>query len=144
MELPIVIVDKKDGSKTFCTNFRKLNLISKKLSWPFPVIDDMLAVLGKTEFITTLDLKSGYWQIPKDENDKEKTAFTLHRSLYEYNVMPFGLTNAPGTFQELMSIVLQDPGNFAMVYLDDKVICSSSVTEHIRHIQMVFCRLRQH
>ena len=64
----------------------------------------MLAVLGKTEFFTTLDLKSGYWQIPTDEND-EKTAFTCHRDLYKYNVMPFGLANAPGIFQELMSVV---------------------------------------
>ena len=124
---PIVIVDKKDGSKRFCTDFRKLNLISKKSSWPLPVIDDMLAVLGKAEFFTTLDLKSGYWQIPIDENDKEKTAFTCHRGLYEYNVMPFGLANAPGIFQELMSIVLQDLGNFAMAYLDDIIIFSSSM-----------------
>ena len=85
--------------KQFCTDFRKLNLISKKSSWPLPVIDDMLAVLGKAEFFTTLDWKSGYWQIPIDENDKEKTAFTCYRGLYEYNIMPFGLANAPGIFQ---------------------------------------------
>ena len=58
------------------------NLISKKSSWPMPVIDDMLTVLGKAEFFTTLDLKSGYWQIPIHENDKEKTVFTCHRALY--------------------------------------------------------------
>ena len=67
-------------------------------------------------------MKSGYWQVPIDENDKEKTAFTCHGGLYEYNVMPFGLPNAPGIFQELMSIVLQDLGNFAMAYLDDIII----------------------
>ena len=121
---PVVIVDKKYGSKRFCTDFRKLNLISKRSSWPLSIIDDMLAVLGKTEFFTTVDLKSGHWQIPIDENDKEKTAFTCHRGLYEYNVMPFGLANAPGIFQELMSIVLQDLGNFAMAYLDDTLIFS--------------------
>ena len=75
---PIYIVDKKDDSKRFCTDFRKLNLISKKLSWPLPVIDNMLAVLGKAEFFTTLDLKIEYWQITADENDKEKTALTCH------------------------------------------------------------------
>ena len=79
---PIVIVDKKDGSKRFWTDFRKLNLTSKKSSWPLPVIDNMLAVLCKAEIFTTLGLKSGYWQIPIDENDKEKTAFTFHRGLY--------------------------------------------------------------
>ena len=58
----------------------------------------MLEVLGKSKYFMTLDLKSGYWQIPLDERDKEKTAFTCHRGLYEYNVMPFGLANVPGVF----------------------------------------------
>ena len=89
-------------------------------------------------------MKSGYWQIPTDENDKEKTAFTCHRGLYEYNIMPFWLANAPSIFQELMSIALQDLGNFAMPYLADIIIFSSSVKEHIRYTQIVFGRLRQH
>ena len=104
----------------------------------------MLAVLGKAEFFTTLYLKCGYWQIPIDENNKEKTAFTCHRGLYDYNVMLFGLANAPGMFQELMSIVLQDLGNFAIAYLDGIIIFSSYMKEHIRHNQIVFGRLRQH
>ena len=140
----IVIVDKKDGSKRFCTDLRKLNLISKKSSWPLPVIDDMLVVLGKAEFFTILNLKSGYWQITIDENNNEKTAFTCHRGFHEYNVMPFEFTNAPDIFQELMSIVFQDLDNFAMAYLDDIIIFSSSIQEHKRHIQIVFDRLRQH
>ena len=74
---PIVVVDKKDGSNRFCTDFTKLNLICKRSSWPLPVIDDMLAVLGKSKYFTTLDLKSGYWQIPLDERDKEKNCFYL-------------------------------------------------------------------
>ena len=141
---PIVVVDKRDGSKRFCTDFRKLNLICKRSNWPLPVIDDMLAVLGNSKYFTTLDLKSGYWQIPLDERDKEKTAFTCHRGLYEYNVMPSGLANAPGVFQEFMSVVLQDLGKIAMAYLDDIIIFSPSMEEHIKHIQLVFDRLRQH
>ena len=74
----------------------------------------------------------------------EKTAFTCHRGLYEYNIIPFGLANTPGIFQELMAIVLQDLGNFAMAYLDDIIIFISPIKEHIRHIQIVFGRLRQH
>ena len=66
----IVTVDRKEGSKRFCTDFKKPNLISKKSCCPLPVIDDILAVLGKAEFFTTLDLKSGYWQIPIDEMRK--------------------------------------------------------------------------
>ena len=89
-------------------------------------------------------MKSGYLKIPIDENGKEETIFTCHRGLYGYSVMPFGLANAPGIFQELMSIVLQDLGNFPMVYLDDIIIFSSSMKEHTRHIQIAFGRLRQH
>ena len=96
----------------------------------------MLAAIGKTKYFTTLDLKSGYQQIPLNEEDKEKTAFTCHRGLYEYNVMPFGLSNAPGIFQELMSVVLHGLENFAMTYLDDIIIFSAS-EEHKQHIQKI-------
>ena len=73
---PIVVVDKKEGIKRFCTDFRKLNSISK-FSWLLPIIDHMLAALGKAKYFTTLDLKSGYWQIPLNEEDKEKLLFLL-------------------------------------------------------------------
>ena len=79
-----------------------------------------------------------------DKRDKEKTAFACHRGLYEFNVMPFGLTSAPAVFQELMSIVLQGLNSFATAYLDDILIYSSSLDEHLDHIQIVFDRLRQH
>ena len=102
---PRAVVDKKDGTKRFFTDLRNLN-ISKKSSWPLPVIENMLAALGKERYLTNVDLKSGYKQIPLNEEDKKKMAFTHHRGLYEYNVMPFGLANVPGIFQELMSVVL--------------------------------------
>ena len=79
-----------------------------------------------------------------DEADKEKTAFTCHRGLFQFIVMPFGLSNAPAIFQELMSIVLADLDQFAIAYLDDILIFSSSLDEHLGHIQQVFDRLRQH
>ena len=94
----------------------------------------MLAALGMAKYFTTIDMKSGYWQIPLNEDDREKTAFTCYRGLYNYNVMPFGLANAPGIFQELMSIVLHGLGNFAMAYLDDKTIFSESEEELKQHI----------
>ena len=109
-----------------------------------PVIDDMLAVLGKAKYFTTLDLKSGYWQIPLREEDKEKTAFGCHRGLFEYNVLPFGLTNGPSTFQQLISMVLNELGDFSMAYLDDIIIFSPTLEDHMRHINKVFERLREH
>ena len=94
---PVVVVDKKDGSKRFCVDFRQLNKITKPISYPLPVIDDILARLGKAKYFTTLDLKSGYWQVLMDERDREKTAFACHRGLFEFLVMPFGLSGAPPT-----------------------------------------------
>ena len=141
---PVVIVDKKDGSKRFCVDFRKLNKITKLNSYPLPVIDDILALLGKARYFSSLDLKSGYWQVLMDETDKEKTAFTCHRGLFEFNVMPFGLTNAPAIFQELMNRVLEGLTNFSVAYLDDILIYSETLTDHLRHIQSVFDRLREH
>ena len=78
----VVIVDKNDGSKRFCVDFRKLNKITKSNSYPLPVIDDILAVLGRAKYFSSLDLKSGYWQVLMDENDKDKTAFSCHRGLF--------------------------------------------------------------
>ena len=141
---PVVIVDKKDGSKRFCVDFRKLNQITKKNSYPLPVIDDILALLGKAKYFTSLDLKSGYWQVLMNKEDKEKTSFACHRGLFEFNVMLFGLSNAPAVFQELMSIVLHVLGHFAVAYLDDILVFSESMEEHLQHLETIFSRLRQH
>ena len=98
----------------------------------------MLATLGKAKYFTALDLKSGYWQIPLNEEDMEKRALTCHRCLYEYNVMPFGLANSPGIFQELMSVVLHGLKKFAMAYSDEIIIFSASEEEYKKHIQKIF------
>lgn len=142
---PVVIVDKKDGSKRFCVDFRKLNQITKKNSYPLPLIDDILVLLGGAKYFTSLDLKSGYWQVAMSEEDKEKTAFTTtHRGLHQFTRMPFGLSNAPSIFQEVMSHVLEGYRNFTTAYLDDILIFSSTLEEHLKHIDLVFERLRSH
>ena len=142
---PVVIVDKKDGTKRFCVDFRKLNKATKTDSYPLPLIDDMLALLSGAKYFTALDLKSGYWQVKVKEEDKEKTAFTVpHRGLFEFNSMPFGLVNAPGVFQSLMAECLTQLNHFAVAYLDDILIFSPTKEAHIDHINQVFERLRQH
>ena len=108
------------------------------------MIDDILALLGKAKFFTSLDLKSGYWQVLMDEKDKEKTAFACHRGLFEFNVMPFGFSNAPAVFQELMSIVLNGCNAFAIAYLDDILIFSETFEEHMLHLNTIFERLYEH
>ena len=141
---PVVIEDKKDGSKRFCVDFRKLNQITKKNSFPLPLIDDILALLGKAKYFTSLDLKSGYWQVAMDEKDMEETAFACHKGLFEFSVTPFGLSNAPAVFQELMSVVLLGCHEFAMAYLDDILIFSSTLEEHLNHLSIIFNKLREH
>jgi len=98
------------------------------------VIDDIVALLGDAKCFTTLDLKSGYWQIKLEDDSQEKTSFTCHKGLFQLKVMPFGLNNAPAIFQELMNIVLQGCEDFAIAYLDDILIFSKDPQEHMRHI----------
>ena len=138
---PIVLV-KKDGTTPFCVDFRKVNDLTKKDAHPLPRIDDTLDALGRAQWFTTLDLASGYWQVESAEADREKTAFATPDGLYQFRVMPFGLFNAPGTFQGLMEHVLQGlHWSTCLVYLDDIVIYSRTIEEHLARLAEVFTRL---
>ena len=109
-----------------------------------PLTDNILALLGKAKFFTSLDLKSGYWQVALDEKDKEKTPFACHKGLFKFNVMPFGLSNGPAVFQELMIVVLQGCNELTTAYLDDILIFSATLDEHFKHLSIIFNKLRQH
>ena len=135
----IVVVSKKDEGHRFCIDFRALN----KSTYPLPLIDDILALLGKSTYFSTLDLRSGYWLVAVDRNDREKTAFVCHAGLYQFRVMPFRLANAPGIFLQLMSVVLGGLEQFAMAYLDDILVFSTNASEHLQHLQIVFSQLRK-
>ena len=104
--VPVVLAMKKDGTIRFCTDYRKINAITKKDVYPLPRIDDTLDELSGKRYFTSLDLASGYWQLELSNDDKEKTAFITKEGLWEWRVMPFGLTNAPATFQWTMDVVL--------------------------------------
>ncbi len=96
---PIILVKKKDGTKRFCVDFRRLNEVTRKDAQPLPRIDDTLDALSAARYFSTLDLSSGYWQVEVSPIDREKTAFTTPFGLYQFKVMPFGFCNAPSTFQ---------------------------------------------
>ena len=141
---PIVLVNKKDGSVRFCVDYRALNKVTKRDVYPLPRIDDLLGALEGMRYFSSLDLKSGYWQIPMAEADKEKTAFITPGGLYQFRVMPFGLTNAPATFQRMMDLVLAGiKWQHCLVYLDDVLVFSRTFDEHLSHLASVFDRLRK-
>ena len=140
---PIVLVSKKDGSSRFCVDFRKVNDLTIKDAHPIPRIDDTLDALSGSRWFSTLDLTSGYWQVEMEEADKEKTAFSTYRGLFQFKVMPFGLANAPSTFQRLMELALSDlHWKTCLVYLDDIIIFSRTVEDHFSRLAEVFQRLR--
>ena len=136
---------KKDGTLRFCINFRKLNDVTTKDAHPLPRIDDTLEVLKGAKIFSTLDFKSGYWQVPIKEEHKNKTAFwTSSGQLYEFNRLPFGLCNAPATFSRLMDNVLSGLSwEICLYYLDDIIVFSKSWEEHLQRLRMVFLRLRE-
>ena len=137
---PVVMVKKKDGSLRFCVDFRQLNAATVKDAHPLPRIDDLLDALHGACWFSTLDLKSGYWQVPIMERDKEKTAFrTSSGQLYEFNQVPFDLCNTPATISRFMDRVL--PGlhwETCLFYLDDIIVFSSTWEEHLARLRQVF------
>ena len=135
---PLVIVTKKEGSPRFCVDFRKLHLISKKQIIPMPRVEDVLDSLGDAFYFTTLDLASGYWQIPMTSEDMENTAFCTRQGNVEFCVMPMGLVIASYTFQKMMQLVLGGlQWQICMVYLDDVSVYSKSFDKHLDNVNAV-------
>ncbi|GBG78411.1 hypothetical protein CBR_g26439 [Chara braunii] len=141
---PVLFVPKKGGKLRMCINYRGLNRMTRKNAYPLPRIDDLLDAAGGCKVFSKIDLKSGYHQIEVDPSDQHKTAFKACDGLYELIVMPFGLTNAPATFQCLMNKVLRHQLNrFVVVYLDDILIFSKTMEEHLRHLEEVLQVLKE-
>jgi dUTPase len=141
----VVLVRKKDNTLRFCIDFRRLNNRTVRNAHPLPRIEETLDALKGAVWFSSLDLCCGYWQVEVEECDRPKTAFTVGPlGFYECNRMPFGLTNSPATFQALMEKVIADLNlKTCLVYLDDIVIFSTTIEEHLEQLSQILQRLRE-
>ncbi|XP_057658512.1 uncharacterized protein LOC130895308 [Diorhabda carinulata] len=141
---PVWIVPKKTDASNkqkwrIVIDYRKVNEKTLEDRYPVPRIGDVLDRLGRCQYFSTIDLASGFHQIQMHENSISKTAFSVENGHYEYLRMPFGLRNARATFQRVMDNVLKDlQGKICMVYMDDIIIFSSSLEEHIANLKLLF------
>jgi len=137
---PCILVPKADGGIRFCTDFRKVNTLTRDDSYPIPRIDDCIDQVGKAKYVTKIDMLKGYWQIPMTERAKEISAFVTPDGLFQYCVMPFGLKTAPATFQRLINGLISGLDG-CKAYLDDIIIYSDNWVEHLERLQALFERL---
>ena len=137
---PCLLVNKPDGTFRFCTDYRRLNSVTKPDCYPLPRCDDCIDRVGSAKFVSKFDLLKGYWQVPLTVRAKELSAFVTSDNFLQYRVMPFGVRNAPATFQRLVNLVLAGMKG-CDAYLDDVVLYSTNWTHHLQQINELFTRL---
>jgi transposase InsO family protein len=142
---PIVCVRKKDGSLRLCVDYRELNRVTVRDAIPLPRMDDALDELAGARVFSTMDLHSGYWQVKVKEEDQPKTAFSVpQRGQFVWKRMPFGLVNSPATFTRLMAAALDKVAwKICLIYLDDVLVWSRTVDEHLQRLQQIFELMRE-
>ena len=142
----VVLVRKKDGGLRFCIDFRRLNSRTKKDVYPLPQMQETMESMVGAHFFSTMDLKSGFWQVKMAKDSQQYTAFTVgSMGVYEFLRMLYGLCNAPATFQRLMQNCLGELNlTYALIYLDDVIVFYQTEEEHLHRLQVVFYRFLEH
>lgn len=141
---PVLIVKKPNGENRLCLDSRQLNKVTKRDTYPLPRVSAIIDNLKNARFLSTIDLKSAFWQLPLDIDSKEKTAFAVTgRGLFQFKVMPFGLVNASQSQQRLMDILFQSHEDKIWAYLDDIIVCSETFEEHIKLLKQVMSTLKR-
>jgi len=140
---PVVLVPKKDGTLRFCVEYRLLNVLNKKDSYPLPRMNDCIDSLGEDTIFSTLDFYAGYRQVAIAPESREKTAFVFHEGAYQCSRMPFGLTNASATFQRALDVIFSGgKWQSCLICVDDVIVYPKTEKEHIGHVDRVLRMLR--
>lgn len=144
---PVTLVFKREeGRKSrLCIDYRELNKIVIPESQPFPIIDDLMLLVRDCTVFTKLDINSAFWSIPIRKKDREKTAFITHNGHWQWSCLPFGLKSSPVIFQRILSGILFKYGlnTFTINYIDDILIFSKSMSEHLSHVNKTLMALRK-
>ena len=142
----VVLVWKKDDGLLFCINFCRLNSRTKKDAYPLPRMQETMESMVGARFFTTMDLKSGFWQVKMAKDSQQYTAFMVgSMGVYEFLRMPYGLCNAPATFQRLMQNCLGELNlTYALIYLDNVIVFSQTEEEHLHCLRVVFAHFLEH
>jgi transposase InsO family protein len=140
---PVILVPKSNGTWRMCTDYRAINENTALISWPLPIIDEIIAETGGCEVFSTMDLLKGFWQQPLTEDTKRYSAFVTPFGTFEYNVNPFGWKNSPKYFQKMMDEVLAPHRAYCRWYIDDIVVFSKDEQSHERHLKKVLSALNE-
>ena len=140
-----VLVKKKTGEFRYCLDYRALNKVTEKDTYPIPLIGECIDALSGSIWFSKLDANQAYYQVPIHPDSKQKTAFRTKHGLYEFNVMSFGLANAPSTFSRVMALVLKGLNwDTVLSFLDDLCVVGSSFENHLQNLKAVFSRFQDY
>jgi len=138
---PCLLVPKGDGTYRFCTDFHKVNSVTKSDSYPIPRVEDCIDYIGCSKYVTKFDLLKGYWQVPLSNRAKEISAFVTPDGFFQYKVMPFGMKNAPATFQRMLNKIIAGLEG-CQGYIDDVIVYGDSWEQHLSRVRSFLGRLR--
>ncbi|MDJ0933722.1 RNase H-like domain-containing protein [Breoghania sp.] len=139
---PVVLAPKADGTQRMCFDYRKVNAVTRTDSYPIPRLEECIDSVGRSKYVTRIDLLKGYWQVPMTDRAKEVSSFVTQDSLFSCRVMPYGMKNSGATFQRLMNKVLAGLSN-CKAYIDDVIVYSDTWAEHYAHLKALFARLQE-